>query len=77
MISAENVRGALEECFNPATNPTMSATYSACTIIRRDPVTGGQSPYFVTYHNQAAVDTDGIDVAARLGRAMWAPASSA
>jgi len=68
MISAENVRGALEECFNPVTNTTMSATYPACTIIRRDPVTGGQSPYFVTYHNQAAVDTDGIDVQLDWGR---------
>jgi outer membrane receptor protein involved in Fe transport len=62
MISAENVRGALEECFNPVTNSTMSAAYPACTIIRRDPVSGAQSPYFVTYHNQAAVDTNGIDL---------------
>jgi iron complex outermembrane receptor protein len=62
MISAENVRGALEECFNPVTNTTMSPTYPACTIIRRDPVTGNQSPYFVTYHNQASVDTAGVDI---------------
>jgi outer membrane receptor protein involved in Fe transport len=62
LISAENVRGALEQCFNPATNPTYSPTYSACTIIRRDPITGSQSPYFVTYHNNAAIDTAGIDL---------------
>jgi outer membrane receptor protein involved in Fe transport len=62
LISAENVRGALEECFNPITNPGLLSTYSACTIIRRDPVTGGQSPYFVTYHNQSAIDTAGIDL---------------
>ena len=62
LISAENVRGALEECFNPLTNPTLSATYSACTIIRRDPVSGGQSPYFVTYQNRAAIDTAGFDL---------------
>jgi outer membrane receptor protein involved in Fe transport len=61
LISAENVRGALEQCFDPATNPTYSTAYSACTIIRRDPVSGAQSPYFVTYHNNAALDTAGVD----------------
>lgn len=61
LISSENVRGALEACFNPVTNTTYSPTYPACTIIRRDPVSGQQSPYFVTYHNNAAVDTAGVD----------------
>jgi iron complex outermembrane recepter protein len=62
MISAENVSGKLIECFNPATNPNYDPNYSACTIIRRDPVTGNQSPYFVTYQNTAAIDTAGVDI---------------
>ncbi len=62
MISSENVAGKLRECFDPLTNPSYDVNYSACTIIRRDPVSGNQSPYFVTYRNDAAIDTAGLDI---------------
>jgi len=64
MVSYQNVESLWEECLGADTNPTVDPNNAACIQLRpsRDPTTGGQAPYFVTYTNDAAIDTAGLDV---------------
>jgi iron complex outermembrane receptor protein len=62
MVSSEDVDALWNECMSPVTNPAYDPNYPACQRLPRDPVDGGQSPYFVTFTNKAAVDAAGIDL---------------
>jgi outer membrane receptor protein involved in Fe transport len=72
-ISQPTVGDALAACFNGL--DASSATKAACTVIRRDPVTGGLSGspattpgLLLTSSNLGTVLTDGIDVGANYRR---------
>jgi outer membrane receptor protein involved in Fe transport len=62
MVSSEDVDALLNECFSPVINPTYDPNSPACSRIDRDPVDGGQAPYFVTFTNKAGVDAAGVDL---------------
>src|SRR5690606_9823540 len=63
MVSVESVDGLAEQCFSPVTNPTFDPNHASCARLDRNPIDGTQAPYFVTYTNEAAIDTAGVDVA--------------
>lgn len=62
MVSSEYVETFYEQCFSPATNPTFDPNYGPCQLIQRNPANGNQSPYYVTFTNEAAVQQAGVDV---------------
>jgi outer membrane receptor protein involved in Fe transport len=62
MVSSEYVETFHEQCFSPATNPTFDPNHASCQLVRRNQSNGAQSPYFVSFTNEAAVDMAGIDV---------------
>jgi hypothetical protein len=62
MVSSEYVETFHEQCFSPATNPTFDPNHPSCQLVERNQSNGGQSPYFVSFTNEAAIDMAGIDV---------------
>jgi iron complex outermembrane recepter protein len=62
LIGAQSADNVYTECLSRATNPTFDPTAPACLLIVRDPANGNQGPTDVTYSNDAAVKTNGVDV---------------
>lgn len=64
MVSFQNVESLWEGCLGADTNPAVDINHPDCVTLRpsRDPTTGGQAPYFVTYTNDAGIDTAGVDL---------------
>jgi outer membrane receptor protein involved in Fe transport len=62
MVSSEYVETFHEQCFSPATNPSFDPNHPSCLKVLRNQSTGGQSPYFVSFTNAAAIDMAGFDI---------------
>ncbi|HET8697364.1 MAG TPA: TonB-dependent receptor, partial [Gammaproteobacteria bacterium] len=62
LIAAQSADNVYSQCLSPATNPTFDPNAPACLLIQRDPATGFIAPTDVTYSNEGAVKTTGVDV---------------
>jgi iron complex outermembrane receptor protein len=62
MISAQSVGSVFTQCFSAAFNPTFDANAPACLRLTRDTNTGQFNAADVSYSNEAAVETSGVDV---------------
>ena len=62
LISAQSVGSVMTQCFGAAFNPTFSANAPACLRLTRDTQTGQFNAADVTYSNEAAVQTSGVDI---------------
>ncbi len=62
LISAQSVGSVMTQCFSAVFNPTFDANAPACLRLTRDTNTGAFNAADVSYSNDAAVETSGIDV---------------
>ncbi|HEU4620234.1 MAG TPA: TonB-dependent receptor [Gammaproteobacteria bacterium] len=62
LISAESVVSVFIECFSPAFNPAFDAAAPGCRRLTRDTNTGAFNAADVSYTNDAAIETSGVDV---------------
>ncbi len=72
MIAAQSVDAVYRNCFDPAVNPTFDPTTPACSLLVRDPVTGLRQATDVTYSNDSAIDTQGVDLQLNWGTPIGA-----
>ncbi len=72
LIAAQSTDNVYTQCLSRATNPTFDPNSPACLLVVRDPVSGVQAPTDVTYSNEAAVKTTGVDVALNWGTDLGA-----
>ena len=62
MISAQSVGSVMTQCFSAAFNPTFDPNNTACLRLTRDTGTGQFNAADVSYTNEAAIETSGVDV---------------
>src|SRR5690606_13096514 len=58
------------QCMSAATNPTFDPEHPSCQRIIRDPADGTQAAVDVTYSNEGAVNTSGVDIQFNWGRPL-------
>jgi outer membrane receptor protein involved in Fe transport len=62
MIAAQSGDAVYTQCMSPVTNPSFDPNHPACLLIVRDPSNGGQAPVDVSYTNEGAINTAGVDM---------------